>query len=62
MSVEGGAGSMLVLNDPASQISSAEGATAAAPAVNLSSLVSRNDLIVKVCRISQNASSTYTRS
>ncbi|CAM9614191.1 unnamed protein product [Ascophyllum nodosum] len=39
---------MLVLNDPAAQISSAEGTTPAAPVVDLSAFASRNDLVVKV--------------
>lgn len=39
---------MLVLNDPAAQISSE---TAAAPVASLSAFASTNDLVVKVCRV-----------
>ena len=48
MSLGKRSGSMLVLNDPAAQISSAEGTTPAAPVVDLSAFASRNDLVVKV--------------
>ncbi|CAM9983334.1 unnamed protein product [Ectocarpus sp. 4 AP-2014] len=46
----GGSGSMLVLNDPAAQLSSVEGkaAASAAPVTNLSAFASSNDIVVKV--------------
>ncbi|CAM9583623.1 unnamed protein product [Ectocarpus sp. 8 AP-2014] len=46
----GGSGSMLVLNDPAAQLSSVEGKAAApaAPVTNLSAFASSNDIVVKV--------------
>lgn len=42
---------MLVLNDPAAQLSSVEGkaAASAAPVTNLSAFASSNDIVVKVC-------------
>lgn len=47
----GGSGSMLVLNDPAAQLSSVEGKAGApaAPVTNLSAFASSNDIVVKVC-------------
>lgn len=39
---------MLVLNDPAAQISSVEGAVTAAPVAKLSAFASSNDIVVKV--------------
>lgn len=47
MAFGGGSGSMLVLNDPASQLSS--DSSAAAPVASLSAFASSNDVIVKVC-------------
>lgn len=39
---------MLVLNDPAAQLSSGDAGTTAAPKANLSAFASSNDIVVKV--------------